>query len=118
MVRPVQYLTYLKSLARRLWARTSRSTPRISASLSQPLLGGELDLAVQLIARVLAMYEITETTTDTALTTIKATAGLAEVGDRRELAVDGARSIPAGVKGVAGFLSGVFVLEACVDVAD
>lgn len=64
------------------------------------------------------MYEVAETPSYASLAAVEATARLAEVGDGRELAVDGARGVPAGVERVAGGLRGVFVLEARVDVAD
>lgn len=64
------------------------------------------------------MNEIAEPASDTAFPTIQSAAGLAEIGDRAELAVDGARGVPAGVERVAGFLRRVFVLEAGVDVAN
>lgn len=64
------------------------------------------------------MDEIAETTADTSLPAIQSATGFAEVGDGRELAVDRARSVPSGVQGVAGFLRGIFVLEAGIDVAD
>ncbi len=64
------------------------------------------------------MYEITKAASHTAFATIQSTTRFAEIGDGRELAVDGAGGVPAGVEGVAGFLGGVFVFEARVDVAD
>lgn len=64
------------------------------------------------------MDEIAEPASNTSLSAIEPTTGLAEIGDGRELAVDGARGVPAGVEGVAGFLGRVLVFEACVDVAD
>ena len=64
------------------------------------------------------MNKIAEATSDTSFTTIQPTTGFAEIGDRRELTVDGARCVPAGVKRIAGFLRRVFVLEACIDVAN
>jgi hypothetical protein len=53
-----------------------------------------------------------------ALAAVEATAGLAEVGDGRKLAVDGAAGVPARVERIAGGLCIFFVLEASVDVAD
>ena len=64
------------------------------------------------------MYEIAEAAADAALAAVEPAAGLAEVGDGRELAVDGAGGVPAAVEGVAGLLGGILVLEAGVDVAD
>jgi len=64
------------------------------------------------------MNEIAKSTSDTAFSAIQPTAGFAEIGDRRELAVDRACGVPAGVEGIAGFLRRVFILEARVDVAD
>lgn len=64
------------------------------------------------------MNEVAEAAANTALARVEAAAGFAEVGHGRQFAVDGARGVPAGVEGVAGFLGRVFVFEACVDVAD
>ena len=63
------------------------------------------------------MNEIAETASNTSFSTVQSAACFAEIGDRRELAVDGARRVPAGVQGVAGFLRGVFVLESRVDIS-
>jgi hypothetical protein len=62
--------------------------------------------------------EVAETAADATLAGVQATTGLAEVCDGTELAVDGATGVPAGVELIAGFLGGVFVFEAGVDVAD
>ena len=64
------------------------------------------------------MYEIAEAAPDAALAAVEPAAGFAEVGDGRELAVDGAGGVPAAVEGVAGLLGRILVLEARVDVAD
>lgn len=64
------------------------------------------------------MNEIAEASPDTAFAAVQTTAGFSEIGDGGELAVDGARGVPAAVEGVAGLLGRVFVLEARVDVAD
>ena len=64
------------------------------------------------------MNEVAEAASHTALAAVEPTARLAEVRHGRELAVDGARGVPARVEGVAGLLRRVFVLEARVDVAD
>jgi hypothetical protein len=64
------------------------------------------------------MDKIAKASSHTALPAVQPAASFAEVGDGRELAVDGARGIPARVQRVAGFLRAVFVFETCVDVAD
>ena len=64
------------------------------------------------------MYEVAEAAADAPFAAVEPAAGLAEVGDGRELAVDGAGGVPAAVEGVAGLLGRVLVLEAGVDVAD
>ena len=64
------------------------------------------------------MDEIAESASHASFPAIEPAACFAEICDGRQLAVDGARGVPAGVKGVAGFLRRVFVFEACVDVAD
>ena len=64
------------------------------------------------------MDEIAEAASNASFPTVQPTTGFAEIGDGRELAVDGASCIPARVQRVAGFLRAVFVLEARVDVAD
>jgi hypothetical protein len=64
------------------------------------------------------MNEIAETASDTSLPAIQPTARFAEIRDGGELAVDGAGGVPAAVECIAGFLCGVFVFEACVDVTN
>lgn len=64
------------------------------------------------------MDEVAEAATDAALAAVEAAAGLAEVGDGAQLAVDGAGGVPAAVEVVAGLLGRLLVLEAGVDVAD
>ena len=64
------------------------------------------------------MYEVAETAANAALARVQATAGLAEVGDGGEFAVDGAAGVPARVERVACLLGVLLVLEAHVDVAD
>jgi hypothetical protein len=64
------------------------------------------------------MYEIAEPSTHTALATVEPAAGLTEVGDGGEFAVDGSAGVPARVEGVACFLSVVLIFEACIDIAD
>lgn len=90
----------------------------VAAARLEPLLSRELELAVELFAGVLAVDEVAEPPADAAFARVEAAAGLAEVGHRAELAVDGARGVPPAVELVAGFLGGFFVLEARVDVAD
>jgi hypothetical protein len=64
------------------------------------------------------MYEVAEAAAHATLAAVETAAGLAEVGDRGELAVDGAAGVPARVQGIAGFLGVVFIFEARVYVAD
>lgn len=64
------------------------------------------------------MDEVTEPATDAPLAAVQPTARLAEVRHGRQLAVDGARGVPARVEVVAGGLRRLLVLEAAVDVAD
>jgi len=64
------------------------------------------------------MDEIAEPAAHAALAAVQSAARLAEIRDRREFAVDGARGVPAAVESVAGFLRRVFVFETRVDVAD
>ena len=106
-----------KPLPRRLWSRRPALAPLIAAPLLQPLLRRELQLPVHVRAGHLAVYEVAETAAHAPLARIEAAAGLAEVGDGRQLAVDGPRGVPATVERVAGRLRGVLVLEADVDVA-
>ena len=103
---------------RGLGTRTPTHTPLIPTALAEPLLGAQLQLALQLGTGVLAMDEVAEAAAHAALAAVQAAARLAEVGHGRELAVDRARRVPAAVERVAGFLRRVFVLEASVDVAD
>lgn len=85
---------------------------------AQPLLGAELELAVQVFAGVLAMDEVAEAAAHAAVARVEAAAGFAEIGHRAELAIDGPRGVPPAVELVAGFLCRVLVLETGVDVAD
>lgn len=64
------------------------------------------------------MDKVAEAAAHAALAAVEAAARLAEVGDGAQLAVDGARGVPAGVEVVAGFLGRLFVLEPPVDIAD
>jgi hypothetical protein len=64
------------------------------------------------------MYKVAESASDAAVPAVKATTCFPEVGNGRQLAVDGATSVPARVECITGFLSRVFVLETRVDVAD
>lgn len=86
---------HLVPLPRRLGTGTPARAPLVAAPQAQPLLRAQLDLAVQLGARVLAVDEVAEAAAHAALARVEAAAGLAEVGDGRELAVDGARGVPA-----------------------
>lgn len=54
-------------LPRRLRTRTPGNTPLIPAPLAQPLLRRKLQFPIQLLARHLAMYEITKATSDTSI---------------------------------------------------
>jgi len=64
------------------------------------------------------MYEIAKASSHTAFTGVQSAACFAKVGDGGQLAVDGARGVPARVECVAGFLRRVFVFEARINVAD
>ena len=64
------------------------------------------------------MDEVAEAAAHAALAAVEPAARLPEVGDGRQLAVDGPRGVPAAVEGVAGLLGRVLVFEARVDVAD
>lgn len=105
-------------LLRRLRTRTPTHTPLIMPPLPQPLLHPQLQLPLQLRTRLLPMNEIAEPASYAAFTAIESTARLSEIGHRRQLAVDGAGGVPAGIEGVAGGLGRVFVFEARVHVAD
>lgn len=109
---------FILSSLGRLWRRRPAHTPLVPTPQFQPLLGAKGQVAVQLLARVLAVNKVAEAAADAALARVEAAAGLAEVGDGAELAVDGAAGVPAGVELVAGLLRGFLVFEARVDVAD
>jgi len=64
------------------------------------------------------MYEIAEATSNTSFPTIEPTTRFSEICDRTEFAVDRARSVPARIERIAGFLCRVLVFEAGVNVAD
>lgn len=105
-------------LPRRLRTRTLTHTPLIPPPRPQPLLRPQLQLAIQLGARLLPVYEVAEATPHAAFAAVEPAASFPEVGDGGQLAVDGPRGVPAAVEGVAGLLGRVFVFEARVDVAD
>ena len=107
----------LKPPSRRLGTWTSSLAPLIPAPHPQPLLRAELQLPVQLVARVLPVYEVAETASHAPLPAVQPAARLAEVCDRRELAVDRPCGVPARVQLVARFLRRVFVLESRVHVS-
>lgn len=108
----------LKPPSSRLRCRRSAGAPLIPATRLEPLLRAERELPVKLLAGVLAMDEVAEAAADAALARVEAAAGLAEVCDGAELAVYGARGVPAVVERVGGDLGAVFVFESGVDVAD
>ena len=64
------------------------------------------------------MNEIAKATAHTALAAVKSTTCFAKIGNGREFAVDRATGVPTTVKGIAGFLGVLFVLETYVDVAN
>lgn len=105
---------------RRLRARTPSDAPLVPTTVLQPLLSAQRQVPVQLLARALAMDEVAEAAPAAPLAAVQAetTARFSEVGDGRQLAVYGARRVPARVELIAGLLGGVFVLETGVDVAD
>lgn len=105
-----------KPLPCRFRAGTPTRTLLIPPPRPQPLLRPELQLPIQLRTRFLAMYEITKPAPDAPLAAIQPTARFPEIGDGRQLAVDGPRGVPARVQRVAGLLRRVFVLEARVDI--
>lgn len=106
------------SSSRRLGRRRFADTALVAAALTQPLLGAVNNLAVKLVAWVLAVDEIAEAAAYAALARVKATAGFAEVGHRAQFAVDGSRGVPPAIELVAGLLRRIFVLESRVDVTD
>ena len=105
-------------LPRRLRTWTLTHAPLIPPPRPQPLLRPQLQLAIQLGARLLPMYEIAEAPPHAAFAAVEPAARFPEIGDGGQFAVDGPRGVPAAVEGVAGFLGRVFVFEARVDVAD
>jgi hypothetical protein len=98
--------------------RTPAHAPLVPATLLKPLAGAHVEIAIELRAGLLAMDEVAEAAADAALARVEAAARLAEVGDGRQLAVDGAARVPAAVERVTGLLAVLLVLEAHVDVAD
>lgn len=81
----------------RFRAWTPRRTPLISPTGAQPLLCTQLQLAIQLITRILAMDEIAEAASYTPLPAIQPTASLSEIRNRTKFAVDRTSRIPARV---------------------
>ena len=105
-------------LPRRLRARAPSYAPVVPASHLQPLFGGEFELPFQFRAGLLAVDEIAKARAHASFAAVQSAAGLAEIRDGTEFAVDRSSGVPARVQGVAGRLGGVFVFEARVDVAD
>jgi len=103
---------------RRLRTRTPRHTSLISASRAQPLLRRQLQLPIQLRARLLPVDEVAEATPHTPLSTVQPATRLPEVRHRTQLAVDRPRRIPPAIQGITRRLRTVLVLEARVHVAD
>lgn len=111
-------MPFLKPPSSRLWCRRSAGAPLIPATRLEPFLCAERELAVELLAGVLAVDEVAEAAADAALAGIQAATGLAEVCDGAELAVYGARGVPAAVERVGSDLGAVFIFESGVDIAD
>ena len=80
---------------RRLRARTPRHAPLIPPPLLQPLLRPQLQLPLQLRTRFFPMNKIAEAAAHAPFAAVEPAARFAEVGDGGELAVDGARGVPA-----------------------
>lgn len=64
------------------------------------------------------MNKIAKTSPHTPFPTIEPATRFSEIRHGRQFAVDGASGVPAGIESIAGRLSGIFVLEPRVDVAD
>ena len=64
------------------------------------------------------MYKIAKPTPHTSFPTVQPTTRFSEIRHGTEFAVDRSRGVPARVECVAGFLRGILVFEACVDVPD
>lgn len=73
--------TPLIPLPRRLRTWTPTGAPLIPAPLPKPLLGAKLQLALQLVTRILAMDEIAESASHAAFPAIKPATCFAEVRD-------------------------------------
>ena len=86
--------------------------------MNLPLLRTQLQLPLQLRTRFLPMYEIAKPTPHASLPAVQSTTRFSEIGHGAEFAIDRPRGVPARVECVAGFLRGIFVFEARVDVAD
>ena len=106
------------SLPCRFWRRRPSHAPLVPTPFLEPLLRAESYIAIQFVARVLAVDEVTEAAADATFARVEAAARLTEVCDGAQLAVDRTTGVPARVKLVASFLGRVFVFEASVDVAD
>lgn len=101
----------------RLGTRTPRQASVVPAPHLQPLLRRQLQLPLQLRARLLPVDEIAKPAPHAPVPAVQPAAGLAEIRDRGQFGVDGPRRVPAAVELVAGGLRAVFVFEARVDVA-
>lgn len=92
--------------------------PWVPAAFLEPLPRGHVQLALQLGGGLLAVDEVAESAADAAIAAVESAAGLPEVGDRGQFAVDGAAGVPAIAESVASLLGVLLVLEPDVDVAD
>lgn len=91
------YPSLLKSPSGGLRRGRPGHAPLVPAAHLEPLLGAEREVPIELVAGVLAVDEVAEAATDAAFARVEAAAGFAEVGDGAELAVYGARGVPAAV---------------------
>lgn len=100
--------------------RSRRSTDAllVAAAQLEPLLCAESDFAIKLFAGVLAMDKVAEAAADAALARVEATASFTEVGDGAQFAIYGSGGVPSAVEFIASLLSGIFVFETSVDIAD
>lgn len=107
----------LVTLAGGLGARAAADALVVATAHLKPLLSRQGEVALELGAGVLAVDEVAEAAADAALARVQSAARLAEVGDGRQLAVDGPARVPSRVELVACLLRRVLVLEARVHVA-
>lgn len=99
-------------------AGAPRNTPLIATSHLQPLLHAQFQLALQVLARLLAVDEITEPAAHAPFARVESTARLTKIRHGTQLAVYRSRRIPPRIQRVARRLRIFFVFEARIHISN